>query len=474
MPPGEVPEVRSPLLWLCLLVSLYLVTPACAAGLQGLSPLTTDGKSSLNGAGMVARTGKIACYRATADGVRQLVVLNPDGSGTTLVEVRGWPDNAAWSPDGSRLAYTWKATPNNAATVKVWQVGQDRATTLFAGTPAFRLLIWSPNGRYLAAEKHRPESKQVTLSVFDTTTGQETELCPSHFNAGGAHETFAWAPDSKQLCFPSQATPEEPMALWLCNVDGAGLKRLTPPDCKVKPHSSWSPDGKWLLFQAGYLRSDDNDKFTDAWLIRPDGSELKPLTQGSAVDWSKRYSYIALRWTANGKYALVREFIPDPARKAGAPVWSFVDVSTKEVIRAMGPDLSSNRRTEGGAHWAFSPNGNRFFCQWIENEYTGLGTDQETKGKAFSVGGIFDLPSRTYIELFRSDADQAKIVGSPAFSPDGNRVYLTVQHPLLNQPGQFQSDIYYIDAGKWLSTGYRITAPPAGPTFTPSSVTMPF
>lgn len=412
--------------------------------------LTKDGRSSLDGAGMVApMTGRIAFYRAVSENTRQLIVMDSKGRKPMLVEEAGWPDNAVWSPEGKRLAYTWKVAGATEAALKVWQYGQAEPRALFQGAPTYRLLLWSPDGRWIAAEKHRPDSKQVTLSVFSVANGTETELCPTHFNAGGAHDTFGWSPDSRQLCFPSQASEGESRALWVCNVDGTELRRLTPPECKLKAHARWSPDGKWILFQAGYQRLDSNDKYTDVWLIRPDGSEMHAVTQGSSEDWSRRYSYGVFRWVSDNCQVLVRELSPDPARKDLAPLWGYVDVQTGEVIHALGPNISSNHRESDYPYWALSADGRRFFCYWTESEYEGLGTAEEKQGKSWYVGGLYDLTSRTYRELFRfeREASGLTLVGVPALSPQADRVYLTVKQPAPNNPGQFKTDLYYIDAG---------------------------
>jgi TolB protein len=65
-------------------------------------------------------------------------------------------------------------------------------------------------------------------------------------------------------------------SIFSTSPDGTEVTQLTPDEINEGWHS-WSPDGKWLAFDA----SDSSSSWFDIWLMNADGTDLKKL----AVDW---------------------------------------------------------------------------------------------------------------------------------------------------------------------------------------------
>jgi hypothetical protein len=64
----------------------------------------------------------------------------------------------------------------------------------------------------------------------------------------------AWAPDGERLALELQntgiATPAYGLALYVINIDGTDMRRLTPFALNAGDHPDWSPDGSRILFRS--------------------------------------------------------------------------------------------------------------------------------------------------------------------------------------------------------------------------------
>jgi hypothetical protein len=161
---------------------------------------------------------------------------------------------------------------------------------------------WSPDGRRVAFNRYY----DVRIASADGTTAEDLGIL-------GAKD-FAWSPDGQRIAFvrwatqtcndPNQ-TDSEADEIWVVNVDGTGLTKITTTgncafsDACTEIHTlSWSPDGERLAYtrfdwyldyehepgQCFYCRTPQ-----EVWFADPDtpGSDTRlagALSEG--VDWS--------------------------------------------------------------------------------------------------------------------------------------------------------------------------------------------
>jgi hypothetical protein len=78
---------------------------------------------------------------------------------------------------------------------------------------------------------------------------------------------------------PAAAAHGLPWDVWLLNVDGSNLRRLTYM-VEDDPSLAWSPDGRWLAIQGGYGLT----------LVEPVGTRTDRLSRKEAfgaIDWAR-------------------------------------------------------------------------------------------------------------------------------------------------------------------------------------------
>lgn len=111
-------------------------------------------------------------------------------------------------------------------------------------------------------------------------------------------ESPSWSPDGQQIIFGASMKPEDALGpdcdLYVIRADGSHLKPVTDgPANDVMP--AWSPDGEWIAFHRdGAL-----------WLVHPDGSDAQLLWAGKGrlvlwPAWSPDSQQIALALDAIG------------------------------------------------------------------------------------------------------------------------------------------------------------------------------
>ena len=152
-------------------------------------------------------------------------VANADGSGVHPVAGGGrttaW--NAAWSPDGRRIAYTYG---DSSHVLQVWVVDADGSdnhvvTHIDRAEGSTQMPAWSPDGRRLAVQVSRQHYGHIW--VVDLATGAATKLA-AHGDSI-ADEVPAWFPDGKRIAFQSNRSGTE--EIWMMRDDGTELRQVT-------------------------------------------------------------------------------------------------------------------------------------------------------------------------------------------------------------------------------------------------------
>lgn len=195
----------------------------------------------------------------------QIYVMNSDGSSVGKLTSVDTADSyqAAWSPDGTKIAFgsnrdgngeVYVMDPNGANVV--------RLTTNAAedGQPA-----WKPDGTKIAFVSNRDGNAEIYLMNPDGT-GQVNLT-----NSTGNDYAPAWSPDGTKIAY--QSDQETDFAVWVMNADGTNRVRLTDPSVQGGA-PSWSPDGTRIAYEYG----------GDIWVMNADGSRKTHVTSGFWID----------------------------------------------------------------------------------------------------------------------------------------------------------------------------------------------
>jgi Tol biopolymer transport system component len=233
-----------------------------------------------------AANGKIAFTRMTIRN-RDIFVIDEEGDHQTRLThgaaVEGAP---LWSPDGEKLAFvSVRIGPGYIYVINTDGTNETRLTdqplAASENPPA-----WSPDGRKIAFVGG--SAYVGDIYVINTDGTNETRL--TRFNGETADQTYfgrpAWSPDGSKIAFfsttitstyddpdssaPATAPAEGLTGIYLINVDGTGLCKLTSiaEESEGEAAPTWSPTGNKIAFY----------EHNTIYSINPDGTGRKELT----------------------------------------------------------------------------------------------------------------------------------------------------------------------------------------------------
>lgn len=229
-----------------------------------------------------------------------LYVMNADGSNPTALlrdyDADRHPSGFAWSPDGSRIAYTDIEERHNEfggyntdiLVINADGSGKTRLTGAAGGSqfgPA-----WSADGRYIAYSEVPPgENGGDRVNVYlINPDGTDRRL----FIENAAQPS--WSPDGERIAF---AVPHR--GIDVMNADGSGRVHLGTTDGYDRD-PVWSPDGSRIAFVRG---KGNPGNLGDIYVMDADGREAVRLTRSgnnSSPTWSPDGTRIAFARQGSG------------------------------------------------------------------------------------------------------------------------------------------------------------------------------
>ena len=280
--------------------ALALLAIASAASAQSTSkrPMSIDDMMSLRGVGgaSISPNGALVVYQVsawehpaanaakgdTAKGDKHemrshLWLVSTDGSqpARQLTFSERGESQAAWSPDGSTIAFVSSrgtATGDEQPRAQIYLLRFDggEAQKLTDSKEGVTGFSWSPDGKRIAflstdslpkdteaARKRRDDAQvfegDLRLShvfTIDVATKQTKELVhTTQYTVRGAPD---WSPDGTKLAYltsPTTLIRDERRAAYIVDVNSGVVQQIDPgPDTHVQNSPQWSPDGRTLAF----------------------------------------------------------------------------------------------------------------------------------------------------------------------------------------------------------------------------------
>ena len=220
---------------------------------------------------------KIA-FLSTRDGNAEIYATDSDW--TAPVRLTRHPaidSHPAWSPDGSKIAFT--SNRRNGSTNEIYIMDADgkrpvRLTTNRRQVPAFdESPSWSPDGRSIAFASNREGSSEIY--AMDTNGKNIVQLTRTL----AREATPSWSPDGSKIAYVSRNINAD-SDIYVMNADGTNPVRLTAERRWASEwRPSWSADGRKIAFA-----SREPDGSADIYSINSDGSGLTNLTQTPHVN----------------------------------------------------------------------------------------------------------------------------------------------------------------------------------------------
>lgn len=198
--------------------------------------------------------------------------LLPDGQPVPLTHDSFAKMVPAFSPDGSRVAYTVRRP--DAHDWEIWE-----ASVLQGGGEPRQMLsdaeglTWIDKQHILFSEQGVPASVMDVVTSTESRTASRNVYVPKNVN-GMAHFS-ALSPNHKLVLIEEMQPGSEFFPCRLAPFDGSSKGRLVGPVPGSCIAAAWSPDGKWMFFSA--RRASDK---VHLWRERTEGGDPEQVTSG--------------------------------------------------------------------------------------------------------------------------------------------------------------------------------------------------
>ena len=212
--------------------------------------------------------GTKLAFSTTRNDCFQIWVMNSDGSQQACLTNNGQrnDDEPAWSPDGTRLAFVGGG--------QIWVINADgtNEVKLSDGTTVDDYPDWSPDGSKIVFTKDAMSGNAQTY-VMNADGSNLVNLS----NNTWADRDPAWSPDGAQIAYYS--FQDGHYEIYVMNGDGSNQTQLTKTDYAVSNQEpAWSPDGTKIVFMSN---RDDN---AEIYVMDADGNNQTRLTDDPAHD----------------------------------------------------------------------------------------------------------------------------------------------------------------------------------------------
>jgi len=206
-----------------------------------------------------------------------IFVMNTDGTDRRLIaggQLNFYYGRPTWSPDSKSLAFSKISTIDDSSKIYIASIeGNNQSRILTDAGFGDNYPAWSPDGKRIAFDIAQVRSSLGDIYVINIDGSNEQRLTQNE----GSGPT--WSPDGQQIAFT--APYDSQFNLFIMNADGTNMHRLTIDESGTD-NPVWSPNGRQIAFYNG----------GSIYVVNIDGSGLQRLTKpnDSQIDRSPSWS----------------------------------------------------------------------------------------------------------------------------------------------------------------------------------------
>jgi Tol biopolymer transport system component len=208
------------------------------------SPVGSEQTPTVTGLFSASQTGLIA-YRAAVGMATQLTWF--DHSGRTLGTLGARDENAlldpALSPDGSRVAVRRAVNGNS----DIWLI-DDARTTRFTFDPSLEQApIWSPDGSRIVFSSNRKGPLDLYQKASNGASNEQPLL-----ESASQKGPSSWSPDGRFLLYQS-IDLKTGLDIWVLPILGDRKPFAFVQSSVTERYGQFSPNGHWVAYQSDEL-----------------------------------------------------------------------------------------------------------------------------------------------------------------------------------------------------------------------------
>ena len=224
----------------------------------------------------------------------------PDGTDEiNLTQTEAWEEiEPAWSPDGTRLAFSSDRDGNYEIYTMAADGTDVRQVTFVAEAGPGEFVqsfepTWSPDGTEIAFTGYRPNPWTAEVYVVPAEATEETYaerlLTPADDFQSAAEPD--WSPDGQTIVYVEYFDMYS-TDIATINIDGTGVIDLTGEagDYVTDWDPGWSPDGTRITWVSNRNATDPLGVETDVYVMQTDGTGVVPATTDPVVEYDPTFS----------------------------------------------------------------------------------------------------------------------------------------------------------------------------------------
>ncbi len=210
--------------------------------------LTSRSKAAIAAGGKDGTIGRFLAHQQRLNrGLQQLTVFDRHGAVVSRVGEPGWYSQAAFSPDGARLAVIKRDIDSDAQDVWTFDVETGKGRAITSDSTPDAAPVWSPDGKSIAYVSVRDNTNGIYRRAADGTGAEETLYVHS---TGATIVLTDWSSDGRQLTFWNGDT------MFLLPLTGDRKPLELKREDFFGRGGRFSPDGKYLAYN-----SNDSGRF---------------------------------------------------------------------------------------------------------------------------------------------------------------------------------------------------------------------